>query len=355
MKKFFSHFDLILTILMVGSGVVALSSPYVDPSKNWLYAFFALLFPLIYGLNFLAFIYWFIRLLFNSKKHRLAIVLPVIILVLGWISPARIYQFHSFAEASKEQKTLRLMTYNVHGLVNVRKNNLDISFQKFLDKNKPEIVFAQECSRTTTQKIANLLSYHYTHNQTKKAIGTAIISKYPILDFGQNPFYKSGNSYTWADIKVHGKTMRFFSLHLQSNAISTQAFKLKEEGADFKSKKTWWRLRRILALYRMTAKQRTEQARAVRQLASTSPYPVFYSGDFNDPPLSNSYHILSENKTDSFIERGNGTGTTYKGLTPALRIDYILVPKQFKVLSHRIPDVDYSDHLPVLVEVAWLD
>lgn len=354
MKKLLKHTDLIVTLLLVGMAVVALTSPYVDPAKNWLYAFFALVFPWLYGANFLLFIYWLLRLLFKRKNRRLSILFPLVILVWGWLTPARVYRYNFFAQAAPNQPIVRVMSYNTHALRGFRgtNNKLEQDFQQFLSTHKPDVMLCQETSRTIAKYLADSLHYNHTVNKSKLSIGTAIISKYPIIKYDLQRFYKSGNSYTWADIKIKNDTIRFFSLHLQSNAISLETQKLSED-SDLKKPKTWSRIRRIFALYRMTAKQRTAQATEVKQLAQKSPYPVVFCGDFNDPALSNTYHILSENKIDSFTERGKGTGTTYPGMSLNLRIDYILVPNSFKILNHKVLHVPFSDHYPIMTDITW--
>lgn len=356
MKKLLKHFDLIVTLLVAAMALVALTSPYVDPANNWLYAFFALMFPWIYGANFLLLVYWLLRIFFKRRNRWLSIFFPLVILLWGWLTPARIYQYNFFAQAASEQQTVRLMSYNTHSLAGFRgqKNKLETEFQQFLDKNKPDILLCQESNRVVTKYLADSLQFYYTANTSKKAVGTSIISRFPILNSKHQRFYKSGNSYTWADINIHGKTIRFFSLHLQSNAISVQTKKLAKD-TNLKKRKTWFHIRRIFALYRMTAQQRTAQATEVKQFAQKSPFPVVFCGDFNDPPLSNTYHILAENKIDSFTERGGGTGATYPGMSLNLRIDYILVPNSFKVLNHEVLKVPFSDHYPVMADITWYD
>lgn len=354
MKKLLKHTDLILTLFIAGAGVIALASPYVDPAKNWLYAFFALIFPWIYAANLFVFLYWTLKIIIKRKNRTWSVVFPLAILIFGWFSPARIYQVNFFAKASPSQQTIRLMAYNTHGLAGFRgkKNQKEADFKQFLKEHHPDIILCQETSKTVAKYIADQLQFHYSGQKSKKATGTSIISRYPILKSDQQKFYKSGNSYAWADIEVSGKTIRFFSIHLQSNAVSVETKELSKD-PDLKKTKTWARIRRIFALYRMTAKQRTAQAREVQQLAQKSPYPVIFAGDFNDPALSNSYHILAERKKDTFTERGKGWGTTYPGMSLNLRIDYILVPNSFKPLNHKILSVPFSDHYPVMADVTW--
>ena len=271
MKKLLKHIDLIVTLLVAGVAMVALISPYVDPANNWLYAFFALIFPWLFGANLLIFIYWLLRLLLKRRNRWFSILFPIIILLWGWLSPARIYQNNSFVKAPFKQHVVHLMSYNTHSLSGFRgqNNNLEKEFQHFLSDNNPDILLCQEAGRTVAKYLADSLHYNYSFNPTKTAIGTAIISRYPIVNYQNQRFYKSGNSYTWADIDVKGDTLRFFSLHLQSNAISVQTKELSNN-ASLKQRKTWSRIRRIFALYRMTAKQRSAQAMEVKQLAQNS-------------------------------------------------------------------------------------
>ena len=42
-----------------------------------------------------------------------------------------------------------------------------------------------------------------------------------------------------------------------------------------------------------------------------------------------------------------------KSLWPLLRIDYILCPKTYEVVSHEIPRVGLSDHYPVVAEITF--
>jgi len=63
--------------------------------------------------------------------------------------------------------------------------------------------------------------------------------------------------------------------------------------------------------------------------------PYFIIGDFNDPPVSYSYHTLSKGLKDAFIENGFGMGKTYIGLMPNFRIDYILYPEVFEGLDYK--------------------
>jgi len=344
--------DVIITLLIAAAGAAALLAPFINPQTNWLYAFFALFFPWIYLLNAIAAAYWLVRILTGKTTRRWTILFPLIILVLGWFSPGRIIRHHAGRRPANNQPVIRLLTYNTHSLQEMFRDNTEDDFRQFIRREHPDILFLQETNPKIARYIRARLGYGHIVRNDKFIPSTTIISRYPILASGAANFYKSGNGYAWADIEVRGRRLRFYSVFLQSNAISTETKHLADE-SDLNSKKTWWRLRRILALYRMTARQRAQQAREVKLHAMQSPYPVFFAGDFNDQPLAYSYRLLAENKKDSFVEAGSGTGTTYPGLGLNLRIDYVLTPPDFIILKHRIPAVPFSDHYPVVVDIAW--
>jgi endonuclease/exonuclease/phosphatase family metal-dependent hydrolase len=81
---------------------------------------------------------------------------------------------------------------------------------------------------------------------------------------------------------------------------------------------------------------------------ATSPYPVIICGDFNDTPASYTYHTISKNLSDAFIESGKGFGRSYVGKFPSFRIDYILHSNQYKAYNFRTIRKELSDHFPVV-------
>ena len=79
-----------------------------------------------------------------------------------------------------------------------------------------------------------------------------------------------------------------------------------------------------------------------------SPYPVILCGDFNDTPVSYTYHKLSRKLNDAFIGSGIGMGTTFRGNFPYVRIDYMLYSNDFKAYRYQTGKINWSDHYPVM-------
>jgi endonuclease/exonuclease/phosphatase family metal-dependent hydrolase len=120
---------------------------------------------------------------------------------------------------------------------------------------------------------------------------------------------------------------------------------------------------------------RVESARLLlKRISEVSPgYPVILTGDLNVREDNPAYRILTEGEPEAdaasvLLDARYASLTGHQGPTasfndwveqrePESRIDYILVRRGIRVLSHRILDDRFdgrfpSDHLPVLAEVA---
>lgn len=80
---------------------------------------------------------------------------------------------------------------------------------------------------------------------------------------------------------------------------------------------------------------------------NSSPYKVILAGDFNDTPVSYFYRQVTDKLYDSFTESGNGFGSTYNGIFPLLRIDYIFHGEGLHSYNHTVHSEQLSDHYAV--------
>lgn len=262
----------------------------------------------------------------------------------------------SFTTGTTTGHEVRVMSFNAkRGSVakqNAKKTKEKEPFFNFLKKNGPyDIICFQETPGINKKNVQDHLNLSYQHLMTYKGVQTSIYSKYPIVNKGGRIFENSSNSFTWADIKIKETTIRVYSIHLQSNKVSEDADKVIEKG-DIKNKKTWLDIRSVLAKIKRGTQQRIDQAQVIIEHMEKSPYPIILCGDFNDSPLSYTYHIIAKKLKDTFQEKGSGFGTTYAGNIPALRIDYILVDRKLKTLDCSIIREEYSDHYPVISTIG---
>jgi endonuclease/exonuclease/phosphatase family metal-dependent hydrolase len=96
--------------------------------------------------------------------------------------------------------------------------------------------------------------------------------------------------------------------------------------------------------------RRAKQANILSKKITATPYPTIVCGDFNDTPVSYTYHKIKGNLNDAFMEAGSGIGNTYVGNFPSYRIDYFLYSNDFKVKNYKVPHIKLSDHYPIVCE-----
>ena len=51
---------------------------------------------------------------------------------------------------------------------------------------------------------------------------------------------------------------------------------------------------------------------------------------------------------DAFLDKGLGFGKTYKNPIPVMRIDYLFYQRALKLLSFERPEIEFSDHNPII-------
>ncbi|MBK9270394.1 MAG: endonuclease/exonuclease/phosphatase family protein [Saprospiraceae bacterium] len=321
----------------------------VDPKNFWLFSISSLLIPVSFGINiFFIFIWLFVKWRYG--------ILSLIILLLGY---GQLNKFISLNEASDVPKCrtngFRLMSFNLYGLKNTKDPNEQIQLAKknqflgFLRKTEPDVFCVQENNLFADKIITETGLFKYVHYSIKH--GAAIYSQHPIMDQGIIDFGKMTNSCVWADIMIEGRRLRVYSTHLESNRISSEVHQLKDNEEEDQEEKLGL-IRSMVRKYRRTSVRRAKQADLIEMHASQSEIPVIIAGDFNDTPYSYAYRRLGHNRADSFLERGFGIGTTFVGLIPGLRIDFILADKKgIEFCKHQVLQTPFSDHNPILAEI----
>jgi vancomycin resistance protein VanJ len=320
----------------------------LDPASFWMFSISSLILPVVFLINILFVLFW---LVFYWRN----VWLPVLTLLIGLHSWSLMI---SFGEESKARRCVQdpvsIMSFNVYGLKQLKdasESRMQMNkskFTTFIRQHEPDILCVQENNFFSDDIINNSGLYPYFHYLIQH--GAAIYSRFPILDKGIIDFGTKTNSCLWADILVGGKKVRVYSVHLQSNRIVKDVNLITDEQEEKNTEKINL-LKNILRKYRNTAIIRTRQAKMLLEHISKTENPCIIAGDFNDTPFSHVYKILSSDRSDSFLECGNGIGTTYVGALPGLRIDFVLGDKdKIQFCSHRVLQTSYSDHNPILVQ-----
>ena len=344
-KGFFLMTNMLLIFATLGAYLV----PIIPPKGMGLLPALGLFFPgLVIG-NILFIIIW---LLLKSKWAFAS----SLILMLGIFFAQSTLNFLQSTPPSNQQKPLQIGTYNmqfskpVAFLTGKAQEQKEKALNKFLTKmDHLDILGVQECGWRTKEHIEASMNFPYQFFLPN--IYTGIYSKYPIINKGAIDFGQAINRCLWADIAIGIDTIRFYTIHLASNQheknIDLVLNQEKKEPVDI------WKLIGIVKYYEIFTKKRVEEATIIRQHQQASPYPCILSGDFNDPPQTHTYNLVSKGLKDTFLESGFGIGGTHGGAVPGLRIDYILVDPRFRVFNHRVFDVPFSDHFLVKAVVEY--
>lgn len=162
---------------------------------------------------------------------------------------------------------------------------------------------------------ANLDLEPPAEGQPRRQYGTAILSRYPILDW-QNTLLPKGKpaeeqrGLLEALVNVRGVHVRVLNTHLQHDSAGS----------------------RLL------------QAKVVADTVTASREPVVLTGDLNAVPTAFEITTLTAHLRDG------GTDLTYPADVPTARIDYVLTTG-LPVYSRVLP-TESSDHRPVLATLA---
>ena len=108
-------------------------------------------------------------------------------------------------------------------------------------------------------------------------------------------------------------------------------------------------LRRYRDVYRL----RAEEVEALASQIDAEELPVIVLGDFNDTAYTWTFKRLQGDRVDAFNVAGAGSGHTYRSDKPFVRIDFALVDKAWEVVDAVVPNVQFSDHRPLVVRLRW--
>lgn len=359
----FNKFILVANVVAVISLLFAYAASYVNPNSFWLPAFFGLAYPAILLVNVSFVIYWLISF------PRYALLSSVAILI-GWNV---LTAYIGFRESSgimvpkSSQSFIRVLTYNVHNFKQFGDKNDKFTKDQILDiirQEQPDVLCFQEFFtrqrgeynfRKLVPEILNSKYYYFkpTTDNGYEATGTAIFSKYPIINTGKVLFARkmNWNEAVYADIKVGQKVFRVYNVHFQSISFQPEDYQYlkkvtKEIDTDVESS------RKIGSRLKKAFEKRANQVNMLRtHTLDSCKTPYIIAGDFNDTPISYTVKTVSKGLQNSFSVKGSGFGITYNGEFPNFQIDYILASPEFTIKNYLIVKKKLSDHYPVRTDL----
>ncbi|MEX1188574.1 MAG: endonuclease/exonuclease/phosphatase family protein [Bacteroidia bacterium] len=351
----------LFNLAVVSALLLSILSLFISPETFWMLAFMGLLFPLLLLCNFLFVFIW----LFIYPRRA---IISGIVLLLCLPQIGALFQFgfqSDVANYKTENDEVKILSFNVRlfDLYNWTDNkttrNKIIDLVRSVDA---DIICFQEFfyedtgsfnTLDTLKRIQKATKVHIGHTAQVKKVnhwGIATFSKYPIVNKGKLEFRDSTDNISiYTDLKINKDTVRVYNLHLESIRFRSEDYKALESITGKKDDTKLGGPQRIIGRMRKAYIRRARQTAIISSHIAESPYPVIVCGDFNDPPSSYSYKQISKKLKDSFRQAGSGFGTTYVGLIPFLRIDYILYSGSFyEGLKHEVIREKLSDHYPIV-------
>ena len=336
-------------VIISGLGLVlSYCSFYINPLRFLLPAFFGLYFVPLVVVNA------FLLLLLFIRRSSLAWIpflslLPTLLFV---------ELFVQWGSTNKEihRATIKIASYNVcnfQGYDNKSRDETVSEINRFLEREEVDIVCMQEFYCPDTSQIGKLFPSfpfrHMSHKGRGKSFrGNLILSRFNTAQSGEIFFQDNHRNCIYADFQIYGMFLRVYTTHFESNKISLNA--LADRMRNYQEAPD--EFLKVHSRIREAFRIRTLQVEAVSQHIKEFNKPFIICGDFNDTPISYTYHRLQEGINDSFRYAGSGFGATFRYLWPALRIDYILFSNAFTATSHYTPKIPFSDHYPVLTELV---
>ena len=173
-----------------------------------------------------------------------------------------------------------------------------------------------------------------------RSFGVATWSKWPIIrrssiDFGT----RKNNVCAVTDVAWNGDTVRIFNAHFSSLRFEEEDYAALEEGVPNAEgrERIWGRMRSAYV-------ERVAQVEAVMEAVRRSPHAVVLCGDFNDTPTSWSLAHCRSDLRDSHDVRWFSMDGTWQGAVPGVRIDHVLMGKDWTADSYATGGEGLSDH-----------
>ena len=326
------------SVSLFASALLLLSyvSVIVDPARAWFFTLFGLLYPVVFPIVLILFVWSLFRR--SRMRGLLAIALLPSLFFAG-----RYYQLDRPSDTP--EPTVKMVSYNVglfaHGPEGMPRMTLADSTAAYLRSLDADILCLQEFWLPLSEQPETWLRKHfpgykaeyYVFTGQKGKFGNVTLSRRGFEGKGKETFEKSTNLAIYTDVRLDSSVLRLYNCHFESYNISLASL-VKKDGA-------------VEETERKMSRAITERPKQVARVLKASDNAVVL-GDFNDTPISYTYIRLLRGRHDAFTASGKGWGATHRSLWPLLRIDYILYPEQLKSTLCTIDKVHYSDHYPVI-------
>lgn len=214
---------------------------------------------------------------------------------------------------------------------------------EFIKKENPEIIFAQEVYESTIKGFGQLGYEHVAFGKEmidvreggRYLTGNAIFSKFPILDYQTASYVREFGEFKEGidDVAKAPRNILHAALSIEDkiiNAFCTHG--IVDYRGDYDSP------------------ERLEMSRIICE-AIAGKDNAMLTGDFNVQPETQTIRNIEKHLSSVFKSELKSSFNMRRKTKPGYAtatVDMIFVSPEIKVLEHSCPDVDVSDHYPLL-------
>lgn len=281
----------------------------------------------------------------KRRPPRWSVLLQIILLGFGlyWFALPSVYKPY----VPPTTPTFKVITYNVLG----HNQELEQATQWLVAQNA-DIIVLEETSEGYDERLSGLYAV-YAHEAHIEG-SVRIFSRYEILAkqllvIEDNP----GHLVLKVILNQNGRELAVYATHFALPLGNVKHLPLPTPNYGL-----------YFALHYDETRRNT-QIHTLLDILRDEPLPYILAGDFNTSDASLIYHDIADVMIDSFREAGAGAGRTWPvaeriGLPPVLptliRIDYIWHSEQMRAVTAKVGTEPIgSDHLPVIVEMEWVE
>jgi endonuclease/exonuclease/phosphatase family metal-dependent hydrolase len=224
-----------------------------------------------------------------------------------------------------------------------------------IDLNNPAVVFLQDAGGVLNGPLGD-----YFKKWNVRSFGQYIVaSKLPLgeLQVRDISYFKEQHTSVRTQIDLGGETVALYNVHFATPRFGLNALR--------EVKGRPWYLPSAIQQLENNVMARQIQVRALREYIRQEKGPVIVAGDLNSPDDSLVCSTLrSVGLHDAFAEGGKGYGYTYghslllKRILNVnvswMRIDHIMMSKQFRARDCSAGSANASAHRPVIADLVLL-
>ncbi|HQV01285.1 MAG TPA: endonuclease/exonuclease/phosphatase family protein, partial [Bacteroidia bacterium] len=161
----------------------------------------------------------------------------------------------------------------------------------------------------------------------------------------------TSNACMYADVLIDNDTLRVYNAHLESIRFKKQDYTYVDDIRKNVEQNNYSGILPILKRLKTAFIKRATETEIIKQHKANCKLPLIFCGDFNDTPASYTYKQIAGTLKDAFKDGNAGFGTTYNGVFPAFRIDYILYSPHIAVSQFTTHKIKLSDHCPLTATI----